>query len=272
MATIYTARAFRPDRYEVVARHLQKLRTGDEVDKSLYQCLHNIRGPNETYLFWKTDPPCLELDRGGMLHFHCILSEPALKGLIRLSEHPILAAYIGSIGFGIHRVTKEAYKEFLIFYQDNFGPRYVPKHLTSLFEFTREEQPSKLLAQAMRNFMKHHNGRIEFRICDEEPLLEIKHGPSDVPSRRKYFGLDLYGENIIHFLPGDIDYTLTSLALAVDDSKYPLRRLSLQYGLEPQRSGMQIAELEDMLGLVYCQDREGSKYFEVKRKQAPSSA
>lgn len=60
MATIYTARAFRPDRSEMVARHLQKLRTGDEVDKSLYQCLHNIREPNETYLFWKTDPPCLD--------------------------------------------------------------------------------------------------------------------------------------------------------------------------------------------------------------------
>jgi len=211
-----------------VANQLELLRTGDWIERDLHRCLD--RSGRETSLaFWTSSPPCLASSHSKLLDFHCILSEHGLEGLIRLSEDVELAKCIGSISFGSYRLTKQAWVDFNKWHEELCPTKFPPSVLKKQYYFAHS-------------------------FFDERPLL------TDSESRRKCYGLHLYDETLLELLPVDSGFTLEVIAVAVWDTKYPLRRLSLQYGLTTQRVEPRMTDIQEVLRLN-CFENKGSIFF-----------
>ncbi|KEQ97415.1 hypothetical protein AUEXF2481DRAFT_27663 [Aureobasidium subglaciale EXF-2481] len=224
-----------------IAKQLKLLQIGNPIDQSLYRCLD---------LTWACDPPCLAVSHNRLLDFHCIISRQGLEGLTRLSENSKLAACIGSISFGVHHLTREARVHLMQWYQSEIPNGCVSSELNERYKFVHEgcEEAIDILASAL-SFLKKHNPDITLRICDELPSL------SDLESRGKCYGLQLYGETVIEHLPIDAEFTLSFVALAVSDGEYPLQSLDFQIGLFPRSSHELLDDMESLLGSRYYDDR-----------------
>lgn len=234
-----------------IANQLELLRTGDWIERDLHRCLDRS-GRETSPAFWTSSPPCLASSHSKLLDFHCILSEHGLEGLIRLSEDVELAKCIGSISFGSYRLTKQAWVDFKKWHEELCPTKFPPSVLKKQYDFAHSLALLHLLSEALANF-KRHNEHITIRIFNERPLL------TDSESRRKCCGLHLYDETL-QVLPVDSGFTLEVIAVAVWDTEYPLRKLSLQYGLTTQRAGTRMTDIQEVLRLN-CFENKGSIFF-----------
>ncbi|THV64687.1 hypothetical protein D6D28_09717 [Aureobasidium pullulans] len=223
-----------------IANQLELLRTGDCLERDVHRCLD--RSGRETSLaFWTSSPPCLASSHSKLLDSHCILSEHGLEGLIRLSEDVELANALG------------AWVDFKKWHEELCPTKFPPSVLKKQYDFAQSLALLHLLSEALANF-KRHNEHITVRIFNERPLL------TDSESRRKCCGLHLYDETLLRVLPVDSGFTLEVIAVAVWDTEYPLRRLSLQYGLTTQRAGTRMTDIQEVLRLN-CFENKGSIFF-----------
>lgn len=171
-----------------------------------------------------------------------------------MSEDVELAKCIGSISFGSYRLTNQAWVDFKKWHEELCPTKFPPSVLKKQYDFAHSLALLHLLSEALANF-KRHNEHITVRIFNERPLL------TDSESRRKCCGLHLYDETLLRVLPVDSGFTLEVIAVAVWDTEYPLRRLSLQYGLTTQRVGTRITDIQEVLRLN-CFENKGSIFFE----------